>query len=89
MLITAIILGALGAVCVALGVYLAAGGTIAVCGARFAANGAVGVIGGADGPTAIFVTTKYNWNIAVTLIIAGAISAAAAVLLLYRVKRKK
>lgn len=89
MLITAIILGALGVACVALGVYLAAGGAIAVCGARFAANGAVGVIGWADGPTAIFVTTNYNWSIAVLLIIAGALLAAAAVLLLYRVKRKK
>lgn len=47
----------------------------------------IGVIGGADGPTAIFVTSKMNWLGVCGLI--GVIIVAALVALIYHSKKKK
>ncbi len=45
----------------------------------------VGVIGGADGPTAIFVSSSVNWG----LVIGTAVVIAAGIILLFVRKRKK
>ena len=47
----------------------------------------IGVIGGADGPTAIFLTSKINWLSVCGLI--GVIIVAALVVLIYHNKKKK
>ena len=47
----------------------------------------IGIIGGADGPTAIFLTSKINWLSVCGLI--GVIIVAALVALIYLNKKKK
>ena len=48
----------------------------------------IGIIGGADGPTAIFVTSKINW-ISVCCLIGAVVVAVLAALIIYRNKKKK
>lgn len=48
----------------------------------------IGIIGGADGPTAIFITSKINW-LAVFGFVGIIIAAVLVVLIIYRNKKKK
>jgi Na+-transporting methylmalonyl-CoA/oxaloacetate decarboxylase beta subunit len=51
-------------------------------------NMSVGIIGGADGPTAVFVTSSPGGIVSTVLLIAGAVCFAVAIVKLFR-KRKK
>ena len=51
------------------------------------ASASIGVIGGADGPTAIFVTSRINWPYVCGLI--GAIAVSVLVIRLIRRNKKK
>ena len=51
-------------------------------------NMSVGIIGGADGPTAVFVTSSPGGIVSTVLLIAGAVCFAVAIVKLIR-KRKK
>ena len=51
-------------------------------------NMSVGIIGGADGPTAVFVTSSPGGIVSTVLLIAGAVCLAVAIVKLIR-KRKK
>ena len=51
-------------------------------------SASIGIIGGADGPTAIFVTSKINW-LAVCGFIGMIVVAIGLVLIIYRNKKKK
>jgi len=46
----------------------------------------IGIIGGADGPTAVFVTSSINW-FDITLI--GIVVVVAVILIIYFIKRRK
>ena len=48
----------------------------------------IGIIGGADGPTAIFVTSKISW-MSVCCVIGALIVAVLVALIIYRSKKKK
>ena len=50
-------------------------------------SASIGIIGGADGPTAIFVTSNINWLHVCGLI--GIVVAVLVVLYIYRNKKKK
>ena len=51
-------------------------------------HSSVGIIGGADGPTAIFVTTSAGGLLSTILLIAGAVCFAAAIATVLKKKRK-
>ena len=51
------------------------------------ASASIGIIGGADGPTAVFVTSKVNWPYVCSLI--GVIAVTVLVIFIIRRNKKK
>ena len=57
-------------------------------GNRISQAASIGIIGGADGPTAIFVTSSVNWQRVFGLIGAVAVAVLAVVLICRKCKKK-